>query len=166
MFRRSMLSPIVRWGHKHYLIPTGSYLRDEPVINDLDFLTFKDIDDVINDIAKKYEIVRIRAQGPLYADIIIKYSKNRGAEVANVPINIWKINEENELFQHLAHDYDKQLNISIRKKAKRKGYTLNSNEVLDVHGHMLYFNNIQDIFEFFGIEYRTPQEGHLSKRNP
>ena len=45
------------------LIITGSLKREHDIINDIDFLTFRDLDDVVNDFKKKIACVNIESKG-------------------------------------------------------------------------------------------------------
>jgi DNA polymerase/3'-5' exonuclease PolX len=156
MFRRKDFIELVDdLSKRYYMIPTGSYKRESDFINDLDFLTYNDPQKIYENMKSLYNMNLI-SNGPLYVhfklwDII--------------DVNIWKINKENDIFQKLGHDYDKQLQISLRRKAKNMGYKLTSNGLFNsTTNKRILVKTIRDIFTILDVAYRSPTVGHLGKK--
>ena len=100
------------------LIITGSLTRGHDIINDIDFLTFRDLDDVVNDFIKKIASVNIEQKGTKRAILNIgNYFK----------VNIWYIPNKALLpFFKLEFDSGKA-NIKYKTIAKRHGMKLSIN---------------------------------------
>ena len=99
------------------LIPTGSLVRQHDIINDFDYLTFREIDDIINDFKKKIACVNIESKGHKRAIFNIgNYYK----------VNIWHVpNKELLPFYKLEYDLGKA-NIKYKTIAKENGLTLST----------------------------------------
>jgi hypothetical protein len=156
MFRRKDFIELVNDLSKRYsMIPTGSYKRESEFINDLDFLTYNDPQKIYENMKSLYNMNLI-SNGPLYVhfklwDII--------------DVNIWKINKENSIFQKLGHDYDKQLQIRLRNKAKNMGYRLTSNGLFNsATNEKIPIETIKEIFQILKVQFRSPKVGHLGKQ--
>lgn len=157
MFRRKDFIELVEYLSKKYnMQPTGSYKRQKEFIGDLDFLTYDDPQKIYEDMKTTFNI-NLVSNGPLYVhfklwDII--------------DVNIWKMNKDNHIFEKLAHDYDKQLQISLRRKAKNMGYRLTSNGLYNsATNEKIPIKTIKDIFIVLNVAYRTPKKGHLGVKN-
>jgi DNA polymerase/3'-5' exonuclease PolX len=156
MFQRKDFDNIITlFKNKYYLRPTGSVIRQEDKINDLDFLTYKPLDEILEKINKDFQ-TQIISNGSKFLHFKLY---DFGIEV-----NIWKMNKDNHLFMKLSHDYDKQLQISMRRIAKKMGYKLNNNGLYDENGALIDVKNIKDIFKKMNVQYRKPEEGHLSRQ--
>ena len=111
------------------LIITGSLTRGHDIINDIDFLTFRDLDDVVNDFKKKIASVNIEQKGTKRAILNVgNYFK----------INIWYVPNKSLLpFFKLEYDSGKA-NIKYKTIAKRHGLTLSTKGLY--HGNV-YLNS-------------------------
>jgi DNA polymerase/3'-5' exonuclease PolX len=156
MFRRKDFIELVNeLSKKYHMRPTGSYKRENEFINDLDFLTYNDPQKIYEDMKSLYNIILV-SNGPLYVHF-------RLWDI--IDVNIWKINKENHIFQKLGHDYDKQLQISLRRKAKNMGYRLTSNGLFsNVTNEKIPIDTIKDIFRILKVTFRSPKVGHLGKQ--
>lgn len=114
------VKPIVKHIQKYIkgLYASGSYRRKEDNVNDLDFITKRNLDEVIDDFKNMYETEIIK-QGDDYAQI--KLDLDEGP----LNIDIWRANDDYEYnFLKWMRDFDKGHNIYYRKLAKDNGYTL------------------------------------------
>jgi DNA polymerase/3'-5' exonuclease PolX len=126
-----------------YLHPTGSYVRKEAKLNDLDFLTTKDLDIVVKDFP--LFIAKILKQGDKYLSIKL---------TNGLKIDIWRIDEGTLNTEKLSRDYEKGLVIGMRKKANTLGYILNNHGLYK--NNVVVSNDVKDIFKILNIEYRKP----------
>ena len=99
------------------LIITGSLKREHEIINDIDFLTFRSLDDVVNDFKKKIACVNIESKGN--KRVILNIGNYFKVNIFNVP------NKELLPFYKLEYDYGKA-NIKYKAIAKRHGLTLST----------------------------------------
>jgi DNA polymerase/3'-5' exonuclease PolX len=153
MFRRKDFIELVNYlSKKYHMQATGSYKRKKEFIGDLDFLTYNDPQKIYENI-KKDANINLISNGPLYVHFKLWDL---------IDVNIWRMNKENSIFQKLGHDYDKQLQISLRRKAKNMGYKLTSNGLFDENNNLMKVKNIEDVFNILNVKYRSPQVGHLN----
>jgi DNA polymerase/3'-5' exonuclease PolX len=134
----------------NYLILTGSSVQHKiKKYNDIDFLSFKPLKEVIQDIIIIYPNLEIVRNGNLYIDLIIN----------GIHINVWKVNKNNYLFMKLSHDYSKYFVINMRKKAYELGYKLNPYglyKIVNGKEKEVRINNIQELFNLLEIKFRDP----------
>ena len=99
------------------MIITGSLTRHHDIINDIDFLTFRDLDDVVNDFKKKIAATNIEQNGMKRAILNIgNYFK----------VNIWHIPNKSLLpFFKLEFDSGKA-NIKYKNIAKHHDLKLST----------------------------------------
>ena len=94
----------------------GSYARKEPVINDLDIATMRNIDHIINDFKILYPNLKIKKKGEKYSRI----------KISKLFIDIWKANDKEELKSlKVVRSLDLEHNIAYRKIAGKLGMNLN-----------------------------------------
>lgn len=97
---------------------TGSIKRKEDFINDIDFITKRDLNDILLDFDYFYNIeVKQKGNDYMRLDFICSYG--------NINIDIWKANDNYEYkFLKWMRNLDKGHNIYYRKLAKDKGLIL------------------------------------------
>lgn len=70
MFRRIDFIELVEYfSNKYNLIVSGSYKRDEEYINNLEFLTYNDLEKILNDIEKNFIHTIIISKGDKFIHI-------------------------------------------------------------------------------------------------
>lgn len=94
---------------------TGSIKRNEPTVNDIDFIIVDHPISKAIEILKLKHNVSIHSNGQSYASLRINGHK----------VDIWKTTKPSYLFTKVARDSPKQFNIIMRKKAKEEGLKLN-----------------------------------------
>lgn len=137
--------PLVKHIQKYIkgLYVSGSFKRKEEEINDLDFITKKKIDDLLDKFQYYYDI-RILRQGNDYASIIIELPKQ------DLKIDIWR-GDDNYQYKFLKwfRDIDKGHNIYYRKLAKEKGYILSDRGLKNIkHNYFMDFSNKKSLMKF------------------
>jgi DNA polymerase/3'-5' exonuclease PolX len=94
----------------------GSYARQEPVINDLDIVSMRNINDIIDDFKNLYPNLKIIKQGEKYGRI----------KISKLFIDIWKAKDKEELKSlKVIRSLDLGHNIAYRKIAGKLGLSLN-----------------------------------------
>jgi DNA polymerase/3'-5' exonuclease PolX len=157
MFRRADFIELNEYLLDRYkLQPTGSYKRGNEFINDLDFLTYNNLQEIYNDMKLMGWNMTMISNGT-------KFLHFRLWDI--IDVNIWKINKDNHIFQKLAHDYDTTFQISARRIAKNKNMKLTNEGLYDENGIKIPIKKMKDIFDILSINYRSPQIGHLSKKS-
>ena len=142
MFKISEIKPLVEQLKKFNLIPSGSYARQERVINDLDFITTKPLKSIVERIARKYPIKVIKL-GKEYGQIMLK----------NIPIDIWRSDKDKLLFMKFSRHASQQFNIRARRLAKLKGYRLNDFGLYR-NSMRVPIRNERELFRKIGMTYR------------
>lgn len=102
--------------HIKGLYETGSLIRKEKEIHDLDFITMRNLDDVYEDFKKYFEEqIQDKKGGEKYISFKLR----------DIHIDIWKADNKTELFfKRFLRSLDKGHTIGLRKIAKNKGYKL------------------------------------------
>lgn len=147
--RLDRLTKIVKEFPK-YLYPVGSFIRKEPNPNDLDMISTKSLDEVLDFFENYYDVLDIPREGKKIATIIIKIGKER------LKLNIWKADKETLPFFKLSYSYPRNFIIGLRRKAKTHGYLLNDNGLFKNKKRVPGIKNEKDIFRFLDVTYRTP----------
>jgi hypothetical protein len=136
--------------HLPYIEIVGSYSRNEYTVNDLDIITMTPIIEVINDIQKMLNNVKINSFeikyiGSQYAKIIINFTKTK-----SLNIDIWSTNSNYEYkFLKWMRSIDKGRNIAYRKMARNKNYTLSDRYLYDnITKKFIDFNDIEELKMF------------------
>jgi DNA polymerase/3'-5' exonuclease PolX len=100
------------------LYRVGSIRRKEDIINDIDFITKRDLHDVINDVKELYDYV-LHAFGEKYCSFSIETDKGLKK------IDIWRSHNKEEYERmKILRTLDTGHFIGLRKKAKKRGLTL------------------------------------------
>lgn len=111
-----------------YLV--GSANRNED-FNDLDFVTEYNLNDIIENIKKYYDV-----------SIIKNGIKFKQLKINNINIDIWKVNNKDELKSiKILRTLDKGHYIGFKKLAKNKNYLLNDKGLFDENNNRIIFNN-------------------------
>jgi DNA polymerase/3'-5' exonuclease PolX len=129
----------------NYLLPTGSIIRKEKMIGDIDLLTKKNLEDVIKEFPLL--IKKILKKGEKYLSIRL---------MNDVNIDIWRIDPKNHVFEFISRDYPKYINIALRKAFQKLDLKLNNEGVFNINGEKLPINNVKDVFKIANIRYREP----------
>jgi DNA polymerase (family 10) len=118
----------------------GSIRRKEEIVNDIDFVTKKDIDEIIKDFSNLYDIY-IDTMGDKYTSFSILIGNNA------IKVNIWKANDKYEYDQtKTLRTLDKGHYIALRKLAKNKGFRLSESGLYDHNnGHFIHFKNKKEL---------------------
>lgn len=125
------------------LVPVGSYVRGENIINDLDFITSKDLNLIRSKIQLREDVKNIK-QGEKYMEF----------DLNNIRVNIWRYADPYEkIFLHLSRTSSKGFNIGLRIKARLAGYKL-TDLGLFKDDHKILVNNVHQIFKLIGAQYR------------
>lgn len=98
---------------------TGSLKRKAPIVNDIDFLTMNNLNDILD---KLKEITDL--------DILAKGEKHLSVHLNDFDIqaDFWKANNRYELFyKRFLRDIDKGHSIYYKKQAIKYGYKLTEN---------------------------------------
>jgi DNA polymerase/3'-5' exonuclease PolX len=91
---------------------TGSLKRKAPIIHDIDYITLRDLDDVLKNLYIPFELIR---NGKKHKSIIIE----------EVQVDFWRAKDRYELFyKRLLRDLDKGHSIYWKKQAKKEGLHL------------------------------------------
>jgi hypothetical protein len=144
-----------RLPNSNNLLPVGSVASKQPFPRDLDFLTMMNLDEILEGFMKKYPEIWLKTRiGKKRLDYYPIINNKR------IVINIWKVNKENLPFFYFAYGYPRGFIIAIRKKAKSMGYKLNQYGIFK-DGQKLNINTLEEIFNFFNLPFRTPQEEYL-----
>lgn len=114
------------------LFITGSVKRKSQQVNDIDFITMKNLDSILNNLTKKFTNITILKNGKKHLSLVL--------DDYNIQVDFWKANNKNELFyKRLLRDLDKGHTIYYRKQARKVGLKLtetglydNNNNLLDV----------------------------------
>ncbi len=102
--------------HIKGLIPTGSLKRKAEFINDIDYLTLRDLDDILAEIEQLFNIFILK-DGDKHKSILIKD--------LDIQIDFWKASNKYELFyKKFLRDLDKGHSIYYKKQAQKAGYKL------------------------------------------
>lgn len=133
----------------------GSIRRKESKISDIDVLITTSLNKAVNKLIQKKYIVAVLAQGDEKFSGVAKLPNTESYR----RIDIIKTTKEEMPFALLYFTGDFAQNISMRQKAKKKGYSLSQ------HGLRNVFNNRnvksikteRDIFKFLDIEYIEPE---------
>jgi len=108
---------IVSFINKHIkgLYVVGSIRRREDINNDIDFITTKNLDVILDNFRKIFDDIDIKVEGDKYVDF----------KVGDIEINIWKANNKIE-YNHMKilRTLDKGHTIGLRRMAKEKGMRL------------------------------------------
>lgn len=155
LFKREIVDDIVeelKLPSKKYLI-AGSYRRNMPTCNDIDFVYWGDFDKL-----KKY--LYSLKKFHVYAEGVSKISGIYESKKGNVECDFWITTPETKHTMILYATGSKRFNLFMRGLAKRKGMLLNQ--------YGLYKNKIiiptkneKEIFEKLNMKYRTPEQRSL-----
>lgn len=156
--RKSQVSKHAKFIKKHIPGATiaGSYRREMPYSNDIDVIVCKPLDTIVEKLKEKKYLICTLSHGP------DKYSG-----IAKLPgtknhrrIDIIKTTKEKYPFALLYFTGDHVLNIYMRKKAKKLGYTLSQNGMIQISTgkSVSGIKTERDIFKRLGMEYKKPAD--------
>ena len=126
------------------LYVVGSYRRNEDIINDLDFVTKRDLNDVLRDINRIMNFDSL-VIGPDYVRIRLYYTHQY-----SISVDIWKANNMYEYkFLKWMRTMDKEHNIGYRLMAKNKGLLLSDRGLYDREiDHYYTFDTLENLIKF------------------
>lgn len=151
-FSRSTVTSIID-NLPSYLIPVGSYSRGANRINDIDFLSLKPLNEVYNDIQKRFPNVSPVVHGSNYTQLLLNPSKS------NMTIDIWKTTDKGLLFAKFARESPQKYVIRSRAQAKRKGYRLTDEGLYKLDsGNRIKVKDEAHLFKLLGLTPRKPSE--------
>lgn len=129
--------------HAQGLYLTGSLKRKEPVINDIDFITIRPIQNVYDQLKKFFGTQLKFVKGD---------KKYMQLNIRNVPVDIWHADTVEELLlKRFLRDVDKGHAIGLHKKANKKGYRLTEKGLFDKDGKKIQINNVQELHELLSF---------------
>lgn len=151
LYKRLVFEPKAR------LQVTGSLLRDDKIIHDIDFLVITDKPIIHIDLLNNH-------QENINDIKIISFGEYRIIMNVNAYNKIFKIDffitsKKDLLFAEFQYDYRKSYNIRIRAYAKKKGYLLNQYGLFNKKTGKRIKNNfihLMQITQFLGLHYRDP----------
>lgn len=138
-----------------YLQTVGSVESKQPYPQDLDFITLIDLN--IMYLLLKLTFPKTWMTTRMGTKRLDFYPIINGK---NIAINIWKATENTWPFFYFAYGYPRGFVIGMRRKAKRLGYKLNQYGLYK-DGVRQDVNTLGEIFNFFNIPFRTPEEQYL-----
>ena len=127
------------------LYVTGSVKRKSQQINDIDFITMKDLNLVLDSIIKKFINVTILKNGKKHLSIIL--------DDLDIQVDFWKASNKYELFyKRLLRDLDKGHTIYWRKQARKVGLRLTENGLYDNNNNLLDISNTKELKNLLNIK--------------
>lgn len=145
-----------------YLIGVGSYRRKKPMLHDIDLLSTKPLDVVVEDISRGnqgYEFMGEYSSGDKKHSMILKFPKKSQGKPKYYRVDIFYADPENKPFALLHHTGSRNFNIRIRAHAKRQGYKLTQYGLFDLKtGKKIKLPTEKDILTFLGITYKKPEQ--------
>lgn len=118
---------------------SGSMRRKEPIVNDIDFITKRPLDNIITDFIYSGYNFKVIINGEEYKQI--KFIN----VISDIVIDIWRARDNYEYkFLKWMRDMDKGHNIFYRKLAKAKGLIL-SDRGLKLDDKYIGFNTKKDL---------------------
>ena len=138
-------------------IPTGSFRRERPLLNDLDIITVVPIDKVIELLIKKGYIIDVLHKGEINATVLVVLGDNIRQ------LDIFFTTKANIIYTLLYTTGNKLFNIYTRKIAKKMGYSLSQNGMLHIktNKYITSMSTEKDIFKFLKIEYLEPKNREI-----
>jgi DNA polymerase/3'-5' exonuclease PolX len=133
----------------------GSFRRKERKIGDIDVLITSDLDKAVEKLIHKKYIVASLSKGDEKFSGVVKLPNVESYR----KIDIVKTTKEEKPFALLYFTGDFVQNISMRQKAKKKGFTLSQHGLRNNSNNRLVKNikSERDIFNFLNIEYLIPE---------
>jgi DNA polymerase/3'-5' exonuclease PolX len=125
----------------------GSIRRKEEIVNDIDFVTMKDLPSLLQQFASLYDIV-ITALGEKYTSFTLT------SDDFDVEVNIWKADDEYEYVQNkILRTLDKGHYIGLRKLANKKGLKLTEKGLYDsTNKHYIHFKNKKELIKLLKLK--------------
>jgi len=118
---------------------TGSVKRKSPLINDIDFITTRNLSDVISDLGEIWPFFAILKDGKKHKSIFI--------ESLDIQIDFWRALNKNELFyKRFLRDLPKGKAIYYKKLAKKQGLRLTDNGLYQ-NDQLLDITNRKDLLK-------------------
>lgn len=123
---------------------SGSVKRKEPIINDIDIITKRELSRVLDDFKYFYN-AKVNKEGDSYMQI-----KLDDITYGPIIIDIWKANSDSEYkFLKWMRNLDKGHNIFLKKKAKERGYSLSDRGLRNLEtGAYREFDTKKDLIDF------------------
>ena len=135
-----------------YMTIVGSKSRGSTMTNDLDYITSRNLKDIILTVHDKLLPIIKKFR------ILVNGSKHIRLLADNIQIDVWRYKTPQErIFMYFSRTGTKQFNIRARRLAKLKGYKL-TDTGLYKDGHKIHVNNERDLFKKLGMTYKTVKE--------
>lgn len=128
---------------------TGSYFRQEPKIKDLDIITKRKLEKVLDDFIELFGIenIKVNKQGKYYMKILLRIP-----DWGKVKIDIWYAENNLEYFyKKTLRNLDKGHAIYWHNQAKSKGYHLSENGLYR-NDKLVPIKTIKKLKEAIGIK--------------
>jgi len=120
------------------LYPTGSLKRKSPIINDIDYITLRNLDHILKEIYIPFEVLK---NGKKHKSIIIE----------EVQVDFWRAKDRYELFyKRLLRDLDKGHSIYYKKQAKKIGLHLSEVGLFE-NNHKIDITNKKELKKLLKI---------------
>jgi len=124
----------------------GSIRRKEELVNDIDFVTKKDLPNLLEEFASLYDIT-VNTLGEKYTSFTLS------SDHFKIEVNIWKANDEYEYVQNkILRTLDKGHYIGLRKLANKKGLKLTEQGLYDTtNKHYIHFKNKKELLKLLKL---------------
>jgi DNA polymerase/3'-5' exonuclease PolX len=124
----------------------GSIRRKEALVNDIDFITRKDLPILLEEFSNLYDIV-VNALGEKYTSFTLS------SDDLEIEVNIWKANDEYEYVQNkILRSLDKGHYIGLRKLANKKGLKLSEQGLYNTaNKHYIHFKNKKELLKLLKL---------------
>lgn len=116
----------------------GSVKRNKNVINDIDFITSKDLTLVLNEFKNKFNNIKVISKG----------NKILKIEIDNVPVDIFKYNKGEKMYMKFGRSQEKGKLIYYKKQAKNKNLLLNNKGLFNKNGERIPIKNITELKKY------------------
>jgi DNA polymerase/3'-5' exonuclease PolX len=159
---------IIEGNNNKFLIPAGSYRRKQPYLNDIDLISFRPLEYLLEKIKDKeaklklfkIKIIKNIVSGPAHTSLIVSFHSDFYNKKIKFQLDLFYA-PSGECISSLLHwTGNKNFNIRMRAQAKRLGYKLSQ--------HGLFFTNSgkkvtgikseKDIFRLLKVTYKRPEE--------
>lgn len=152
LFYKEALEIIKRLPCSHNLIPVGSVASKQPKVNDLDFITTKNLEPVsrcfINYFPKTWRNMSLGEKRFDYYPII---------NDKKIVVNIWYSDKKDLSTFYFAYAYPRGFVIAMRKRAGQMGFKLNQYGMY-LDDKKIDIKDINQIFEILDLDFRTPEQ--------
>lgn len=119
---------------------SGSFKRKEPEINDLDYITKRDIQEVYNEFDLAYTVIEITNE-PRFISFWFE------TDFGSLKVNIWRVGDNYEYFYKcLIHDLYNDKVEMLKDMALKHNYCLDDNGLKNDINQMIYITNRKKLY--------------------